>query len=292
MLDRTILDQLISAHADWLRQEGHPVVLSGAFAAPPYRGSVHSCFGPADQDKCPENQDFALVWTRAKDGPGLRLVAALADGLTSSYRSDWAAELACWTGVKLLTQHYTEAMPPRQLAGAVFTSVAAALGQLCQQLTADPEASCPPEQFLSTWKYILAKGLLLQTTLTLAWLDHEMLRVALIGDGGVFLRYYQPDRADEILATCDLSTNLVQPLGPGYVGPLQEWIERPAQAPFRCALTTDGIVRGLGEKPFDLLDDVEKRCEENPARTYIENAIAQRPGDFADNLTLILLENA
>jgi hypothetical protein len=62
--------------------------------------------------------------------------------------------------------------------------------------------------------------------------------------------------------------------------------------PFLCALSTDGIGRGLGTSPLTLLDELEKlqaAGEANPARRFIEQAIQRRPKDFNDNVTLAVL---
>ena len=72
---------------------------------------------------------------------------------------------------------------------------------------------------MSTWKYILRKGALFQSTLTLAWLDSHFFRIAMVGDGGAVWRGYQSPShgqraADHILAECDLIRHQVCGLGP------------------------------------------------------------------------------
>ena len=163
----------------------------------------------------------------------------------------------------------------------------------------DPEASCPPGQFLSTWKYILKKGGLFQTTLTLAWLDRDFLRIAMVGDGGAVWRSYRAtppgQRAtDRVLAACDLDSQQVCALGPAdrCVREFDCWHEEELNGPFLCALHTDGVGRGLGGNPLALLDELEELQAagvENPARRFIEQAIAERPQDFDDNLTLAVI---
>ena len=77
--------------------------------------------------------------------------------------------------------------------GRRSTRPAGALGRLADELTCDPASSCPPGQFVSTWKYILRKGVLFQSTLTLAWLDRHFFHVAMVGDGGCVWRSYPAD---------------------------------------------------------------------------------------------------
>ncbi len=173
------------------------------------------------------------------------------------------------------------------------------LGRLAEELAREPEASCPAGQFLSTWKYILRKGLLLQSTLTLAWLDRRFLYVAMIGDGGGVWRGYGASpgagRADDrVLAECDLARHQVRALGPAERN-LREfdcWRQQELHGRFLCVLHTDGIGRGMGGKPLRLLDEMEelRGAGENAARRFIERAIEERPQDFDDNLTLAVIE--
>ena len=75
-----------------------------------------------------------------------------------------------------------------------FNEAGLTIGRLADELARDPEASCPDGQFVSTWKYILKKGGLFQTTLTLAWLDGDHFRIAMVGDGGALWRGYRGPR--------------------------------------------------------------------------------------------------
>ena len=141
----------------------------------------------------------------------------------------------------------------------------------------DPEASCPEGQFLSTWKYILKKGGLFQTTLTLAWLDGDRFRMAMVGDGGALWRGYAGPRDarqadDRILAACNLESQQVHALGPAdrCVRDFDCWREEELNGPFLCALSTDGIGRGLGTSPLTLVGRTGKpasrgRGEPGPA---------------------------
>ena len=116
-----------------------------------------------------------------------RFILALGDGLTTSFRSEWASALVCQVALRALVEGGPD-VPPRDLAKNAFDEAGRSLGRLADELTRDPEASCPPGQFVSTWKYILKKGALFQTTLTLAWLDCHFLRIAMVGDGGAVWR--------------------------------------------------------------------------------------------------------
>jgi hypothetical protein len=300
-------DLLLREGQAWLAERGEMVVGSGAFTAGRpgsivIGGSLHSDFGPADQDK-ETNQDYALAWwpsaAAADARPRPSFVLALADGLTTSYRSESAAALASWVGVRALVENYRAAQP-LDLARLAFAEAGLTIGQLADELARAPGASCPEGQFLSTWKYILQKGRLLQTTLTLAWLDGDHFRIAMVGDGGALWRDYRGLRdsrqsTDRVLAACDLDSQQVYALGPAERG-VQEfdcWHEEELDGPFLCALSTDGIGRGQGASPSALLDELESlqaAGAENPAQRFIERAIQQRPKDFEDNLTLAVIK--
>ncbi len=177
-------------------------------------GSVHTDFGPEDQDK-DANQDYAVVWLPRdeKIRERFRLALALGDGLTTSFRSEWASALVCSLALRALAEG-DPALPPEELAKLAFNEAGQSLGRLGDEWARDPAASCPVGQFPSTWKYILRKGVLFQSTLTLAWLDRHCLHVAMVGDGGGVWRSYRPSpggkRAnDRVLAQCDLDRHQV-----------------------------------------------------------------------------------
>ena len=295
----TEFDLLLRENRAWLAQRGETIVGSGCFRSGPLSGSLHSDFGPTDQDKA-TNQDYALAWWPAANGGQrcLRFVLALSDGLTNSFRSECAAALACWVSMRALIEA-GGATGPQDLARLAFNEAGLTIGRLADELARDPVASCPEGQFVSTWKYILKKGGLFQTTLTLAWLDWDHFRIAMVGDGGALWRGYDGPRdarqaKDRILAACDLDTQQVCALGPAdrCVREFDCWREEELNGPFLCALATDGIGRGLGANPLALLDELENlqtAGAENPARRFIEQAIRQRPRDFNDNLTLAVI---
>ena len=158
-------------------------------------GSVHTDFGPEDQDK-DANQDYAVAWLPhdAETRRRFRFVLALGDGLTTSFRSEWASALVCSVALRALVEG-GPGVQPKDLARYAFNEAGRRLGRLADELTREPEASCPPGQFVSTWKYILRKGALFQSTLTLAWLDSHFFRIAMVGDGGAVWRgYHSPSQ--------------------------------------------------------------------------------------------------
>lgn len=292
-------DHLIHGSQTWLAERGETIIGSGSFCSDQLSGAIHTDFGPEDQDK-DDNQDYAIAWLPQdeKTRDRFRLVVALADGLTASFRSEWAAALVCSVAMRALAEG-DPSLSPTDLARHAFNEAGQNLGRLADDLARDPEASCPPGQFVSTWKYILRKGVLFQTTLTLAWLDRHFLRVAMVGDGGCVWRNYRspadgPPTFDRVLAKCDLDRHTVCALGPAdrTVREFDCWHEEKITGPFLCALHTDGVGRGLGLNPVALLDELvqlESPDEENAAREFIERAIRDRPRSFDDNLTLAII---
>jgi hypothetical protein len=289
-----VYDRLVNEHRAWLAEPGETIVGSGCFRSGSVLGSLHCDFGPPGQDKR-VNQDYALAWLPAKSADRRlpRLVVALSDGLTNSYRSECAAALACWTSVRSLIE-MVAATSPKDRALFAFNEAGRIIGAMGDELSRDPEVSCPEGQFISTWKYILNKGALFQTTLTLAWLD-DRLHLAMVGDGGALWRCHEgPRGADRVLAACNLDSQQVHALGPAerHIGDFDCWREETIDGPFLCALFTDGVGRGIGKSPLTLLDSLDgsqAAGKENAARRFIENAIRERPKEFDDNVTLAVI---
>jgi hypothetical protein len=291
-------DRLIRGHQAWLAERGETIIGSGCFRAERLTGSLHSDFGPQSQDK-DTNQDYALAWLPhdAKMRERFQFLLALGDGLTTSYQSEWASALVCSVALRALLEG-DPSLPPQALVRDAFNQAGRSLGLLADEMSRDPQASCPPGQFLSTWKYILRKGALFQTTLTLAWLDQHFLRLAMIGDsGGAWRERLASPRgqvADRVLAECDLEQHRVCALGPtdGDVREFDCWREESLDGPFLCALYTDGVGRGLGGNSSALLDELETlemEGVENPARRFIQRAIEECPRRYDDNLTLAVI---
>ncbi len=316
------VDSLLRESRAWLAERGEIVVGSGSFRSGRLSGSIHSDFGPVNQDK-PTNQDYVLAWYPKETASGAavsgqneskaraekritvppavslpRFAMALGDGLTTSFRSECASALACWIALRALVE-FAGPADPRDRARLAFNEAGLTIGLLTDALARDPEASCPEGQFLSTWKYILNKGGLLQTTLTLAWLDWNRFYLAMIGDAGALWRCFHTlsdggRPTDRILAACDLASQEVRALGPTdrCIQDFDCWQTEQITGPFLCAVSTDGIGRGLGASPLALLEELERlhaAGEENPARRFIEHAIQTRPKDFEDNLTLAVI---
>jgi serine/threonine protein phosphatase PrpC len=297
-------DRLLGESRAWLSERGEMIVGSGGFRKGRLSASIHSDFGPAGQDKT-TNQDYALAWwPSAVEARRPSFVLAVSDGLTTSFRSELASALACWVGARALVEN-VGMFHPKELARLAFNEAGRAIGRLADALARDPEASCPEDQFLSTWKYILKKGGLLQTTLTLAWLDGDDFCIAMVGDGGALWREYgnvgqvgnlshARRTKDRVLAACNLDSHQVFALGPldRAVRDFDCWQVEKVSGPFLCAISTDGIGRGLGVSPLILLDELESlhgAGKEDTARRFIEQAIRQRPKDFDDNLTLAVI---
>jgi hypothetical protein len=292
-------DHLLRANHAWLAERGRTIVGSGCFRLGSLSGSVHTDFGPEDQDK-EANQDYVVAWlpNDAETQKRFRFILALGDGLTTSFRSEWASALACQVALRTLAESDRN-MQPKDMAQKAFDEAGRSLGRLADELTSDPEGSCPPGQFISTWKYILKKGALFQTTLTLAWLDNQFFRIAMIGDGGAVWRNQHAPRhgrqpEDRVFAECDLDRHQVCALGPAdrSVHEFDCWHEEKLDGPFLCTLHTDGVGRGVGGNPKPLLDKLEElqaADEENHARRFIEQAVERHPQDFDDNLTLAVI---
>lgn len=265
------------------------------------RIELHCDFGPPGQDKTGVNQDFALAWhphRRASNGVQPDWAIAVADGLTSAYWSERAAAIVCLASVRALvapagaTAHSPPPSATRRAAEAL-DAAAAALAGYAGDLRLDPDATRPKAEipFLSTWKYMLGKGTLLRTTLTLAWFERGKFALAAIGDGGGL--WHCPGQ-DAVLAQCDLETEQVNSLGP-LAGPAPEWDAWAEQIPagsFQAALFTDGIGRGLGHDPASLwsrLGPVPRDPGENRAQDFIARVCREEPLAYADNLTLVLI---
>jgi len=279
-----------------LYEHGEIRVGCGSFDLGFVHGSLYTGFGPRTQDK-DTNQDYALAWWPHSDKSGtrVRFALALADGVTDSYRAEWGAALACWAALRDLSQanNSDEATAVGERA---FVAAGNAIADLANELARDPRASCPEGQFLSTWRYMLLNGRLLETTLSLLWVEDERLCLAIVGDAGALWRVHDSSPSDQgrVLAQCDLATSVVRALGPRCptVVPFDCWGEESLSDGFLCTLFTDGIGRSLGTDPLMILDDLDKleaAAVPNQAHSYIEQALADRPEQFDDNVTLAIV---
>ena len=114
----------------------------------------------------------------------MQFALALSDGLTSSFWSERAAVLACWVAMGVLVDRKAT-LAPEELARSSFDAAGRAIGQFVDDLRRDPEAARPRDQpYASTWRFMLERGRLMQTTLMLAWVAREDFHLAIVGDGG------------------------------------------------------------------------------------------------------------
>ena len=286
-----------SREPGWLAERGETIVGSGCFRAGQVSGSIHTDFGPEDQDK-DANQDYALAWL-----PHDPNTATVSVWPCAGRRLDGLVPIGIGLGpgrsvaLRALVAG-DPGLAPRERARDAFDEAGRSLGRLSDELARDPESSCPAGQFVSTWKYILRKGVLFQSTLTLAWLDPHCFRVAILEDGGAVWRSYQrrgggrrPRTASwhSAISIGTRSRPSVRPTGTcgrSTVG------TRKRRRPVPLRLHTDGVGRGLGRNPAALLDkleEIESLGPKNASRLFIEKAIHARPRDFDDNLTLAVI---
>src|SRR5260221_12327456 len=107
-----------------LEKHGHVVDKSGCFKMDRVCGSVHTDLGPPNQDKT-VNQDYVLAWHAFGPAHGLPCLAiAIADGVTTSYASEWGAQLACYAGLAFLDAAASASTrEPKELARCAFREV-------------------------------------------------------------------------------------------------------------------------------------------------------------------------
>lgn len=275
-----------------LTAQGEICVGSGSIDSEPLSVSLHTSFGPPEQDKdC--NQDFVIGWNRHTGSDRrVQLAVAMADGVTSSYRSEVGAETACWAALASLISR--EHVVGRERAQQAVGDANKAIIQLAEQINESAESFRPDDEFASTWQFKLDEGLILQTTLTLLWIEDGRLFIGMVGDGGAVCKK-QCDEDGEKRVTClnaDLNdSQQVNALGPHARGPVQLdcFAEMDVSLVHEVALFTDGITRGF-EDLVELLELIRQTNtaskETNVAESLIENFQSVRPAEFEDNLTL------
>jgi len=190
---QALLDEQTQPLRAQLGEAGQVVEESGTFQVANLCGSLHTDLGPAGQDK-DVNQDYALAWIAKDDAFPLKLAVALADGLTSSYASEWAARLACWQALATLHELYQppntipETTQAEDLARQVFSAIGQALVQFYEEVAREADKYRPEGFFPSTWRYVLRRKALLETTTSLLWVAGGRVYVAVLGDGGLLWR--------------------------------------------------------------------------------------------------------
>lgn len=251
------------------------------------RISVHTDYGPAGQDK-DTNQDFVVAWV-PKEPSRIQCAVAVADGVSSSFQAEIGAQVACWAG---LAQLVGKSEDFDQTCRRLVDGAGDAIGGLADELSVAPERFRPASEFASTWKYTLREGLLLQTTLTVAWVESDHLNIVIIGDGGAALSGFgkeSGEKGTKLFGGADTETNRVHALGPvnrhvtGF--DCRERVELDGAGVI--ALFTDGIGRGVSENLNELFS--ESGFDAGGARQVIERVVTERPADFDDNLTLAFI---
>jgi len=274
-----------------LERQGTLRVASGSLAEGDYRMDLHTDAGPADQEKT-INQDYVVAWSGPQRGTptGIDWAIAMADGVTAARYAEIAAELACWTALQTLLQQPANLTPGAAARGALH----AAGGQLesvAAPLAEDPEETCPADEMLSNWKWVLKRGWLLQTTLSLAWCQQGDVHLAMIGDGGALLL---PKGEPWQVLTAPQETSVVHALGPANPRPERMDLFQSLRlaAGQKLLICTDGVGRGierLRSRGQLSLEACFEGAATQPARALIDDWLAQYPSEFSDNLTLALV---
>jgi len=145
------------------------------------------------------NEDAAR-WGFLATKAGPVLLLALADGVTSSSCGFWASRVACAAGLRAMEEParraYDEDGPgvsTHRLSTVIeagFTGADTALAGILNRLRSEPERywSRQEEPHLATWRYVLARGQVMETTLCLAMIDPVGIIVGSVGDSLVALR--------------------------------------------------------------------------------------------------------
>ena len=285
------VSRMVEGFRQRLESAGSVCAESGELSWPRGHLSIHTDFGPVDQDK-DTNQDFVVAWVPKHESCPIECAVAVADGVSSSFQAEVGARIACWAG---LSQLVGGADDFDGMCRKSMDSAGDAIGVLVDELSADAEQSRPPWEFASTWKYTLREGLLLQTTLTLAWVENDCLKAVIVGDGGVDLFGFMADGdgTARILGGADAETNRVHALGPlnRHVSAFDFCGRVELNGPGVIAVFTDGVGRGVAGQEQELLAGESKRPvgDTIAARHVIERLMEDRPTDFEDNLTLALI---
>lgn len=255
--------------------------------------AIHTDFGPVEQDK-ETNQDFVLAWVGDERGerPTIQWALAMADGVTASYCAELGAELACRAGLaRILAYEGT----PRDKARAAVNAAGDAIGAVADVIEEDAEHYRPEDMFASTWRYTLREGLLLQTTLTLAWLEDEACHLAIVGDGGAAVEFWRgPQHEQKVLAAPNAETSRVHAIGPKnrHVEQLDCWKQVVTKDLSLLAVYTDGVAHGISPEASLLFEQLqEDRSEsdtDNVAEQLIRGWISKRADEFEDNLSLAI----
>jgi serine/threonine protein phosphatase PrpC len=290
-----LLDASIQDCRERLLKTGRLIAQSGSARWGNGRLALHSDYGPPGQEKS-ENQDYALLWRPPEESDDQRLkwAAALADGVTCSFLPQWGARLACFQALEHLIAGPFVPEPLERAVQAV-NAAGEALGRLAEQIAENGEQFRPDDEFPATWRMRLKWGQLLETTLTLAWLEDETLHVAMIGDGGGTARVVREGQVeDRLLSEGAIESDAVHALGPANrrIDALDAWHQLPFGPGTTVALYTDGIGRFVGTSPGRLLDRVRDHVaaspDDNAAEAVVRELVNLGAESLEDNLTLLI----
>ncbi|MDA7979475.1 MAG: protein phosphatase 2C domain-containing protein [Pirellulales bacterium] len=284
-----LLEALRRESQDSLATTGNVCARSGVLAWSDGSLAIHTDFGPEGQDK-DTNQDFALAWTSGNEEDALRWAVALADGVTSSWHAEHAAELACWKGLESLIQ----SSPSEVRARDAFSAAGNAIGRVGDSIEADAEAYLPEGEFASTWRFTLREGLLLQTTLSFTWMENGTIHLAFVGDGGATVELCEGNQKSlEIVGDIDDCTNRVHALGPRNRQVSESDVYRAfdEQRVRRIGMYTDGVGRGLNTSSRSFLEELDdaESLHQNVAARLIAGWVNSAPNQFEDNLSLAVV---
>jgi len=270
----------------FLKQTGVVVSQSGGFEVPQGWLSGHSALGPASQDKV-VNQDRLILWKpRKHPASGLDWAIAMADGVTSSWHSEFAAGLACWSALKALAESDNARCGHIALTTAVESiNTAGAAYRRCGS------GWCPDGEYAATWKHRLDCGAFLQTTLTLVWCASGRCQLMRIGDGGATVHRTGESR---VLLAVDPVCHRVHALGPDSSGVKPDG-ELDLTLPAGAVLTvyTDGLAGSLESNPDALFQWMNRKVAGEAtgkrARSIVRQLEQEHHALLDDNLTLAMV---
>lgn len=261
-----------------------------------------SC-GARDSEKT-RNED-AVRWIFLKTEAGPVLLLALADGVTSSSCGHWASRVACAAALKAMHGPALEAYGQKgevakteQLSSVIEAGLAgadASLAELLGRLRAEPERywSLDEEPYLATWRYVLERSQVFQTTLCLAIVDASGVIIGTIGDSLAALRrcrdnvYYDtviggPRQGEHQTALIN-GDNSYQLTQDSFVR--ASFISQGYDGSLALVLASDGVARHITSTGvLDSLHDFRTNTR-GWARQVFRGLRKQGAGD--DNMTLV-----
>ena len=280
-----------------LESAGEIVSESGVIPRSQEHIFVHTDFGPEKQDK-DTNQDFVLGWCAPSPcGNDMQWAVAIADGVTSSWRSELAAQVACWTGLSGLVTSGEESASNRGWQG--LNAACDGVDRLTEAFLPHSETLCPADEFPATWDYMVRSGLFFQTTLLLVWREGTRVILVSVGDGGAAIRESAsatPEESDWSILTTDLSAEYVNVIGPSGHDVLKTdaVLSVDIDSFSILALYTDGIGRVAQPAPSRLMSVIARESADSDRRTNVAEEtinllMESSPDELQDNLTLVVI---